>query len=691
MEDASDDEQDDGGGDEEVLHDDAIDMFRGGNCAIFVGDVNTTASEEFVQPPDKILRHMRLNITRERRKMRAKVRAAAKDGDVDVARAFMEAMELDVSTLDDANSSGGGNGGASANPRQQYVRSLAREIQRKESKVNEHQKNRHKRFLPNHNLPLLTRPEKKRKADSTSTTAAAIRRSNAADLREAINLPDPNVLHQCLEAAAKGDHWIHLHRLILGDMADEEFANKTEEEKAKIRRRIARENPAVVDEYFLQKIQKMFGHMFDEKALRPQNALLPCAFNACVKKKADSAGSTNEAGNDTELGSDEATHLCPTNEKVLARNHKVLKNIGNPIALIRAKSTKGGRSLSSDHFRGLEMELYLAVGSFVLLTMNLQTPVGLCNGATGTVVDIIWDDGVGPPALPAAIIVDFGTSYTGDPMFFGNGRRGWVPICPEKVWCDKTNQTREMVPLRLSSAWTPWKAQGETMHQQIVFDPGTREKTGMTYTALSRARSIRQIGIDGVNEARFTTQIANNAGLRRRVVEQKRLTLLAEATMQRWPLPPDDESVDGDDGGGGGGGGGGDGGRGNDDHPDEDMGESFDGTDQTIISGSEVADGSSDDESDDIESDDDDVVCLGNGEVAQPQQPPNEVVLVESASDNESDDSDDEPDTPPPRGRRIRGGTRMRLRRQRAAAARGIKSIPRSFLGHTLASRGLSV
>mmetsp|Transcript_34433 Transcript_34433/g.101205 ORF Transcript_34433/g.101205 Transcript_34433/m.101205 type:complete len:99 (+) Transcript_34433:759-1055(+) len=31
---------------------------------------------------------------------------------------------------------------------------------------------------------------------------------------------------------------------------------------------------------------------------------------------------------------------------------------------------------------------YLAVGSFVLMTMNLHTPVGLCNGATGTVVDI---------------------------------------------------------------------------------------------------------------------------------------------------------------------------------------------------------------------------------------------------------------------------------------------------------------
>ena len=155
--------------------------------------------------------------------------------------------------------------------------------------------------------------------------------------------------------------------------------------------------------------------------------------------------------------------------------------------------------------------------------------------------------------------------------------------------------------------------------------------------------------------------------------------------MQRWPLPPDDESVDGD-GGGGGGGGGGDGGRGNDDHPDEDMGESFDGTDQTIISCSEVADGSSDDESDDIESDDD--VCLGNGEVAQPQQPPNEVVLVESASDNESDDSDDEPDTPPPRGRRIRGGTRMRLRQQQLEIFCVTSKI---FLGHTLASRGLSV
>ena len=229
-------------------------------------------------------------------------------------------------------------------------------------------------------------------------------------------------------------------------------------------------------------------------------------------------------------------------------------------------------------------------------------------------------------------------------------RRGWVPIFPDKVYCEKTSQTREMVPLRLSSAWTPWKAQGETMRQQIVFDPGTKEKTGMTYTALSRARSIRQIGIDGINEARFTSQIANNAGLKRRVVEQKRLAKLAEETMKRWPLPPDDESVAGSDGGGGGGD------TGTDSHEDEVM---------SVVSIDESL-------TDAAESDDEDMV--ENPVKAQPQQPQNEAVPANNARDDEMDESDDDslyydPLYYQPNGRRRRGGARVDMRRQRAGEA----------------------
>ena len=179
----------------------------------------------------------------------------------------------------------------------------------------------------------------------------------------------------------------------------------------------------------------------------------------------------------------------------------------------------------------------------------------------------------------------------------------------------------------------------------------------MTYTALSRARSIRQIGIDGVNEARFTTQIANNAGLKRRVVEQKRLAQLAEETMLRWPLPPDDESVDGggDDGGDGGGGGG----PGNDEYQDEDT--SVVSIDESGASESDAA------ESDAAESDDGDVVFVE----AQPQQPPNVVVPVNMANNNEMDESYyDVSIYYQPNGKRRRGGARLELlRRQRAGGA----------------------
>lgn len=37
-----------------------------------------------------------------------------------------------------------------------------------------------------------------------------------------------------------------------------------------------------------------------------------------------------------------------------------------------------------------------------MLTMNLWANVGLCNGATGKVIDIIYENGHNPPDLPIA-------------------------------------------------------------------------------------------------------------------------------------------------------------------------------------------------------------------------------------------------------------------------------------------------
>ena len=47
-----------------------------------------------------------------------------------------------------------------------------------------------------------------------------------------------------------------------------------------------------------------------------------------------------------------------------------------------------------------------------MLTMNLWAEVGLCNGATGKVIDIVYADNHSPPNLSTAVIVQF-DRYTG--------------------------------------------------------------------------------------------------------------------------------------------------------------------------------------------------------------------------------------------------------------------------------------
>ena len=54
----------------------------------------------------------------------------------------------------------------------------------------------------------------------------------------------------------------------------------------------------------------------------------------------------------------------------------------------------------------------LAKGAHIMLTMNFWTDVGLCNGASGIVVNFIYATDQQPPDLPIAVIVKF-DYYTG--------------------------------------------------------------------------------------------------------------------------------------------------------------------------------------------------------------------------------------------------------------------------------------
>lgn len=140
----------------------------------------------------------------------------------------------------------------------------------------------------------------------------------------------------------------------------------------------------------------------------------------------------------------------------------------------------------------------------MLLTKNVWQIAGLCNGATGIVKEIIYDDNNPAPGLCSCVIVDFGDTYVGEPFFDDDdSKKGWVPIFPttaewETVEGDsRKTHARTMIPLRLSYAWTIWKSQGQTIRNKVVVHLGDKEKEhGLTYTAFSRVTRSSDIGID---------------------------------------------------------------------------------------------------------------------------------------------------------------------------------------------------
>ena len=70
-------------------------------------------------------------------------------------------------------------------------------------------------------------------------------------------------------------------------------------------------------------------------------------------------------------------------------------------------SSTFAKNLSPNEISGLDPVIFLVNAAKVMFTMNLWSQVGLCNGATGIVCHIIYDNIHHPPDLPAAVMVDF--------------------------------------------------------------------------------------------------------------------------------------------------------------------------------------------------------------------------------------------------------------------------------------------
>ncbi|XP_066914869.1 uncharacterized protein [Clytia hemisphaerica] len=217
--------------------------------------------------------------------------------------------------------------------------------------------------------------------------------------------------------------------------------------------------------------------------------------------------------------------LSFANEVVREHNGKMLDSLQSPIAVIKAKNTPPSASKSSSEEFGLANEVFLAKGAKVMLTRNLWSDVGLCNGSLGIVKDIIFQRNHLPPALPIAVIVKF-DRYTG-PSFFDD-EDNCVPIVPiiETSSEDNVQKERMQIPLKLAWSITIHKSQGLTL-DKVVVDLGKKESMdGLTYVALSRVKKLNDMVIESFPFERIN-KLSDGKRFKFRVREESRLEELA--------------------------------------------------------------------------------------------------------------------------------------------------------------------
>ena len=214
-----------------------------------------------------------------------------------------------------------------------------------------------------------------------------------------------------------------------------------------------------------------------------------------------------------------ALHLYPTVEAVVEHNVAKLRDLGQPIATIKAVHTgANGAKGSPDDAGGLEAIICIANSARVMLISNLWVEMGLVNGAIGTVKAICYQNG-GPPDLPLAVMVKF-DKYCG-PTFHD----GTIPITPIRhSWSSSGVQcSRLQVPLKLAWAVTIHKSQGLTL-DKVVIDIGKREfSSGLTFVACSRVRQLQDLLFVPAVSFQRLASLANSQRLAQRKAEDQRL------------------------------------------------------------------------------------------------------------------------------------------------------------------------
>ncbi len=158
---------------------------------------------------------------------------------------------------------------------------------------------------------------------------------------------------------------------------------------------------------------------------------------------------------------------------------------------------KGCEKIDEELFNGLKNNLLLIRGARVVINNNIWTSQGLINGTIGYVRHILFEPNKKPPDLPFAVIVEVEESYNGPHL---KNKIRYVSINPITSFMYNRNKKRierTQLPLDLSFALTIHKCQGSTLNH-IKINLGKFDLSpGSAYVALSRARSLENILIEG--------------------------------------------------------------------------------------------------------------------------------------------------------------------------------------------------
>ncbi|XP_059066490.1 uncharacterized protein LOC131857783 [Cryptomeria japonica] len=163
----------------------------------------------------------------------------------------------------------------------------------------------------------------------------------------------------------------------------------------------------------------------------------------------------------------------------MLHSKKMLKALNLPIVLSIAHIAQQ-TNIKYDNNEQLPLELLLCENQLVMLLANLWIEVGLVNGSIDLVTNIIYEPNTKPPDLPKFVIVHF-QNYKGPP---------WDPLHPNDIpIAPIARGRRTQIPLTTAWAITIHKSQGLTLDKATI-DIGNTEKQGLTFTTISRVKSI---------------------------------------------------------------------------------------------------------------------------------------------------------------------------------------------------------